>query len=86
MIRQSKYEIYVSAIFTKLIDSKSLQNSELIKQLKDQNKEIELKIIKLKIFERKLENNARKFSLIIFVSQLNIINRSIKHDIYYNYE
>ena len=64
----------------------NLQDPELVKQLEHQNRGIGLKILGMKTLQRKLEDNARKFSLVIFVSRPDMANQSIKHGIYYNYE
>jgi hypothetical protein len=85
-VRQPKYGLVVPGISTEMINPQELQDPELVKQLEDQNKEIGLKILEMKILQRKLEDDARKFSLVIFVSQPGMANKGIKHGIYYNYE
>jgi hypothetical protein len=85
-VRQTKYGIVVPGISTKSIDPNNLDNPELAKQLEDQNERIGLKILEMKLLQRKLEVNAQKFSLVILVSQPDMANRGIKQGIYYNYE
>ena len=85
-VRQPKYGLVIPGVSTEMINPNNLQDPELIKHLEDQNKGIELKILEMKILQRKLENNARSFSLVIFVPQPDMANKGIKHGIYYNYE
>ena len=85
-VRQPKYGLVVPGVSTEIINPNDLQDPELVKQLEDQNKGIGLKILEMKILQRKLEDNTRKFSLVIFVPQPDMANKGIKHGIYYNYE
>jgi hypothetical protein len=85
-VRQPKYGIMLPGVSIEMINPNNLQDPELIKQLEEQNKGIGLKILGMKILQRKLENNARKFSLIIFVATPDMANKGIKHGIYFNYE
>jgi hypothetical protein len=85
-VRQPKYGLVVPGISTEMINPNNLQDPELVKHLEDQNKGIELKILEMKILQRKLENNAHKFSLIIFVPKPDMANKDIKHGIYCKHE
>jgi hypothetical protein len=85
-VRQTMYGMVIPGISIESIDPNNLEDPELVKQLEDQNKRIGLKIIKMKLLQRKLGENASKFSLIILTSQPEIANRGIKQGIYFNYE
>ena len=85
-LRQTKYRLVVHGVSTEMINPNNLRDPELVKQLEDQNKRIGLKILGMKPLQRKLENNAQKFSLVILVPRPDMANQGIKHGIYYNYE
>ena len=82
---QPKYGLVVPGVSTEMINPNNLRDPELVKQLEDQNKRIGLKILGMKPLQRKLENNAQKFSLVILVPRPDMANQGIKHSIYYNY-
>ena len=85
-VRQPKYGLVLPGVSTEMINPNNLQDPELIKHLEDQNKGIGLKILEMKILQRKLKNDAHTLSLIIFVPQPDMANKGIKHGIYCKYE
>jgi hypothetical protein len=86
IVRQPKFGIMIPGISTATINPYNLQDPELIQCLEQQNKGIGLEILGIKLLQRKLDDNADTFSLIMFLSRPDMANRAIKHGIYYNYE
>ena len=69
-----------------MINPNEIQNPELTRELERQNKENGLEILEMKPMRRKLKDNARHFSLVVFCSSSEMADKCIKHGIYINHQ
>ena len=69
-----------------MIDPNEIQNPELTRELERQNKENGLEILEMKPMQRKLKENVRHFSLVVFCSSSEMADKCIKHGIYINHQ
>jgi len=81
---QAKYGFLINGVPSESINPRELNNPELIKQLEYQNKETGLQITEMKTLRRKLGENTRHFSLVIFTTDKTIANKSLKTGIYFD--
>jgi hypothetical protein len=81
-VHQPKYGIVIHGIPTTSINPNELQDPELAKQIQHQNKDDGLQIMGMKTLKRKLKDQPRHFSLVMFVSSPDTADRYIKHGIY----
>ena len=85
-VHQPKYGITMTGISKTQINPDELRNSEIIRQLEDQNKENKIKIVGMKTLRRKHKDNAQYYSIVIFLSTSEAADRCIKHGFYINYQ
>ena len=85
-VRRPKYGIHVPGVPTDMINPNEIQNPELTRELERQNKENGLEILEMKPMRRKLKENARHFSLVVFCSSSEMADKCIKHGIYINHQ
>ena len=81
-IHQPKFGIMLNGIHTASINPNELQSPDLVKELELQNKGSGLQIVGMKTLRRKLRENVKHFSLIVFVANKDMADNCIKHGFY----
>lgn len=69
-----------------LISPEELRNSEIIRQLEEQNKENGIKIVGMKTLRRRLKDNVRYYTLVVFLSNSEAADQCIKRGFYINHQ
>ena len=85
-MQQSKYGIMIFGVSIEMINSNELKNPEIARQLEQQNKEKGIQIIAMKTLQRKLKNNTKHYSLIVFLTSPESADQCIKHGLYINHQ
>ena len=72
----------MNGVPTESINPSRMHDSELMKQLECQNKGSGIQVVGLKKLQRKLKDDMRHFSLVVFVTDPESADHCIKHRIY----
>jgi Zinc knuckle len=81
-VHQPKFGIMLNGIPTASINPNELQNPEFVKELELQNKGSGLQIVGMKTLRRKLKENVKHFSLVVFAASKDMADNCIKHGLY----
>ena len=85
-VHRPKYGLMIPGISIDMIDPNDVKNPELARQLENQNKGSGIQITGMKLLRRKRKNNARYYSLVVFLTSPEAADRCMKHGFYINHQ